>query len=197
VVAVTSTKPGEISLAHHGVLFLDELPEFDRRVLEVLREPMESGGIVISRAATRVTYPARFQVVGAMNPCPCGYQGHPSIACQCSPHQILRYQGRLSGPLLDRFDIHAGVPVQEGRALLRPAKGELDSATVRRRVQSIREHQAQRGCLNAALAGQALHDACAIDDDGERILERGSGRRGERWQAASCGGSGLPIAVRH
>ena len=174
----SSPRPGEISLAHHGVLFLDELPEFDRRVLEVLREPMESGRIVISRAATRVTYPARFQVVGAMNPCPCGYQGHPSIPCQCAPHQILRYQGRLSGPLLDRFDLHVDVPVQEGRALLRPAKGELDSATVRERVRSMRRIQARRGPLNAALAGQSLHEACAIDNEGERILEQAMARMG-------------------
>ena len=174
----SSPKPGEISLAHHGVLFLDELPEFDRRVLEVLREPMESGEIVISRATRRVTYPARFQVVGAMNPCPCGYQGHPSIPCQCAPNQILKYQGRLSGPLLDRFDMHVGVPVQEGKALLRPEKGEIDSETVRERVQQMRERQSERGVLNAHLAGQALHSACAIDEAGEQVLEQAMARLG-------------------
>jgi Mg chelatase-related protein len=174
----SSPKPGEISLAHHGVLFLDELPEFDRRVLEVLREPMESGEIVISRATRRVTYPAQFQVIGAMNPCPCGYQGHPSIPCQCAPNQILKYQSRISGPLLDRFDMHVGVPVQDGKALLRPEKGEVDSETVRQRVQRMRERQSERGVLNAHLAGEALHSACSIDEAGEQVLEQAMSRLG-------------------
>ena len=168
----SSPRPGEISLAHNGVLFLDELSEFDRKVLEVLREPMESGEIVISRAANQVTYPARFQVVGAMNPCPCGYQGHPSIACQCSPQQILKYQNRLSGPLLDRFDMHVAVPVQEGHRLIRPQQGEVESADVRERVLACRQRQAERGELNATLSGQALHRACALDAAGEQVLEQ-------------------------
>ncbi len=174
----SSPRPGEISLAHRGVLFLDELPEFDRRVLEVLREPMESGEISISRAANQVTYPARFQVVGAMNPCPCGYQGHPSIPCECSPQQIVRYRSRLSGPLLDRFDMHVAVPVQDGSRLLRPQAGELDSATVRERVQVCRERQASRGCLNAELSGRDLHRACSLDDAAEQILEQAMARLG-------------------
>lgn len=103
-------KPGEISLAHHGVLFLDELPEFDRKVLEVLREPLESGHISISRAARQADYPARFQLVAAMNPCPCGYLGHYNGRCRCTPDQLQRYRGRISGPLLDRIDLHVEVP---------------------------------------------------------------------------------------
>ena len=103
-------RPGEISLAHNGVVFLDELPEFDRRVLEVLREPLESGQITISRAARQAEFPARFQLIAAMNPCPCGYHGHPSGRCRCSPDQVLRYRGKISGPLLDRIDLHVEVP---------------------------------------------------------------------------------------
>src|SRR5206468_10943632 len=106
----SNPRPGEISLAHHGVLFLDELPEWDRRVLEVLREPMESGVINISRAARQSTFPAAFQLVAAMNPCPCGWHGHPHGRCRCTPDQILRYQSRLSGPLLDRIDMTIEVP---------------------------------------------------------------------------------------
>lgn len=174
----SSPRPGEISLAHRGVLFLDELPEFDRRVLEVLREPMESGKIDISRAANRVTYPARFQVVGAMNPCPCGYQGHPTISCECSPQQVARYRNRLSGPLLDRFDMHVAVPVQDGNVLLRPQPGEIDSATVRERVKACRARQRQRDCLNAELSGQALHRSCNLDSAGEQILEQAMTRLG-------------------
>ena len=174
----SSPRPGEISLAHRGVLFLDELPEFDRKVLEVLREPMESGEIVISRANTRVTFPARFQVVAAMNPCPCGYEGHPDIACRCSAQQVLRYQSRLSGPLMDRFDMHVGVPVQDGRTLLRPEKGEASSTEVRERVGRLRTVQHQRGALNAELAGDALHHACALEQEGETLLEQAMGRLG-------------------
>lgn len=172
----SSPRPGEISLAHRGVLFLDELPEFDRKVLEVLREPMESGEIVIARANTRVTFPARFQVIAAMNPCPCGYEGHPEIACRCSAQQVLRYQSRLSGPLMDRFDMHVGVPVQDGRTLLRPEKGETTSADVRERVNRLRAIQHQRGALNAELTGDALHRACALDETGETLLEQAMSR---------------------
>jgi len=174
----SSPRPGEISLAHRGVLFLDELPEFSRHVLEVLREPMESGEIVISRANSRVTYPARFQVIGAMNPCPCGYQGHPTISCTCTPHQIDRYRNRLSGPLIDRFDMHVAVPVQDSQVLLRPKPGEVDSKTVRQRVASARAPQQQRGVLNAQLSGEALHAACALDQSGEQLLEQAMERLG-------------------
>jgi len=174
----SSPRPGEISLAHEGVLFLDELPEFDRKVLEVLREPMESGEIVISRAAFQVTYPARFQVVAAMNPCPCGYRGHPDIECRCTPAQVTRYQARLSGPLLDRFDLHVEVPVQEGRLLLEPGRPEESSASVRDRVLRARQRQQARGGPNVSLQGRALEQACALKDEGRQILERAMTRLG-------------------
>ncbi len=117
-------RPGEISLAHHGVLFLDELPEWDRKVLEVLREPLESGKIHISRAARQVTFPASFQFVAAMNPCPCGYLGHPSGKCRCTPDQIARYRGRISGPLMDRIDLQIEVPSLPADAPAREARRE-------------------------------------------------------------------------
>ena len=174
----STPRPGEISLAHRGVLFLDELPEFDRRVLEVLREPMESGQVVISRASSQVTFPACFQVVAAMNPCPCGYQGHPSIACQCTLAQVARYQSKLSGPLLDRFDLHVQVPVQSGEVLLRrPERGE-SSAQVRARVLEARQRQQARGALNSALAGEALFEHCALDSASRGMLENAMDRFG-------------------
>lgn len=174
----STPRPGEISLAHRGVLFLDELPEFDRKVLEVLREPMESGQVVISRAAAQVRFPACFQVVAAMNPCPCGYQGHPSIACQCTPAQVARYQSKLSGPLLDRFDLHVQVPVQSGNVLLRrPERGE-GSAAVRARVIEARERQKARGSINAALSGEALFEHCALDAPSRSLLESAMDRFG-------------------
>lgn len=174
----SNPRPGEISLAHHGVLFLDELPEFDRRVLEVLREPMESGEIVISRAARQVTYPARFQVIAAMNPCPCGYRGHPAIECQCTPQQVMRYQARLSGPLLDRFDLHVEVPVQAAGVLMKPAEGEVSSQRVHERVLAARQRQQARGCVNARLAGPVLQEACRLDAAGEALLVRAMERLG-------------------
>lgn len=166
----SSPRPGEISLAHRGVLFLDELPEFERRVLEVLREPMETGEIAISRAARQVTFPARFQVVAAMNPCPCGYSGHPTIECQCTPPQIMRYRSKISGPLLDRFDLHVEVPVQSGTVLLGSGDAGEASSSVRERVLQARARQATRGALNAGLAGAALDSACRLDADSERLL---------------------------
>lgn len=166
----SSPRPGEISLAHRGVLFLDELPEFERRVLEVLREPMETGEIAISRAARQVRFPARFQVVGAMNPCPCGYSGHPSIDCQCTPSQVMRYRSKISGPLLDRFDLHVEVPVQSGEVLMQSDAEEETSAAVRTRVELARVRQLDRGQLNALLSGRALQDACRLDPESERML---------------------------
>jgi magnesium chelatase family protein len=168
----SSPRPGEISLAHRGVLFLDELPEFERRVLEVLREPMETGEIHISRAARQVTFPARFQVVGAMNPCPCGYSGHPTIECQCSPAQIVRYRSKISGPLLDRFDLHVEVPVQGGDVFMQHGEPGESSAQVRARVVAARCLQNARGALNAELSGKALQMACQLDSDSEQLLLR-------------------------
>ena len=135
-------RPGEISLAHHGVLFLDELPEFERRVLEALREPLETGHIRVSRAARRAEFPARFQLVAAMNPCPCGYLGH-SPACRCTPDQIARYRGKLSGPLLDRIDLLIEVPAVTETELIDAWRGRA-SAVVRARVTAARERQLTR-----------------------------------------------------
>lgn len=174
----SSPRPGEISLAHRGVLFLDELPEFERRVLEVLREPMETGEIAISRAARQVRFPARFQVVGAMNPCPCGYSGHPSIECQCTPQQVMRYRSKISGPLLDRFDLHVEVPVQGGSVLMSQGCDGESSASVRERVSAARQRQTQRGCLNANLAGRDLQAACRLDTRGEQLLSGAMERLG-------------------
>lgn len=174
----SSPRPGEISLAHRGVLFLDELPEFERRVLEVLREPMETGEIAISRAARQVRFPARFQVIAAMNPCPCGYSGHPSVECQCSPGQVLRYRSKISGPLLDRFDLHVEVPVQEGSMLMQSADDGESSASVRDRVIAARDRQASRGVVNAELSGRALQEACRLDDSSERLLTSAMERLG-------------------
>ncbi|WP_144778759.1 YifB family Mg chelatase-like AAA ATPase [Marinobacter maritimus] len=166
----SSPRPGEISLAHRGVLFLDELPEFERRVLEVLREPMETGEISISRAARQVNFPARFQVIGAMNPCPCGYSGHPSIECQCTPQQVMRYRSKISGPLLDRFDLHVEVPVQSGDVLMQSGGDGEPSSVVRERVAHARERQARRGCVNATLSGRELQEACSLECSGEKLL---------------------------
>ena len=169
-------RPGEISLAHHGVLFLDEFPEYDRRVLEVLREPLESGRIVISRAARQAEFPARFQLVAAMNPCPCGHLGHPARPCACTPDQVLRYRARLSGPLLDRIDLHVEVPaLREGDLDEAPA-GEA-SGRVRERVAAARRRQQERqGCANASLSGGDLDRECALDAPGRQLLRSAASR---------------------
>ncbi|MBB3190186.1 YifB family Mg chelatase-like AAA ATPase [Halomonas cerina] len=154
-------RPGEISLAHHGVLFLDELPEFPRQVLEVMREPMESGRIHIARARHERRFPARFQLVAAMNPCPCGHLGDPRQACRCTAAQIQRYQARLSGPLLDRIDLQVEVPALPPEQLTASDQGE-PSARVLERVLAARVRQQARGTLNTLLAGRALDEACAL-----------------------------------
>lgn len=154
-------RPGEISLAHRGVLFLDELPEFSRHVLEVMREPMESGRIHIARASHERRYPARFMLVAAMNPCPCGHLGDPRQACHCTAAQIQRYQARLSGPLLDRIDLQVEVPALPPEQLTAASESESSSA-VRARVVAARERQLARGALNAHLAGRELEAACGL-----------------------------------
>ena len=165
-------RPGEITLAHHGVLFLDELPEFDRKVLEVLREPLESGHVVISRAASQVRFPARFQLVAAMNPCPCGYLGDGTARCRCSPDQVARYRARLSGPLLDRIDLHVEVPALPAEVLHRGTPGEA-TASVRVRVFAARERQLQRQQhLNQALTPAQMHDHIALASDDAGMLEQ-------------------------
>ena len=164
-------RPGEISLAHHGVLFLDELPEFDRKVLEVLREPLESGRITISRAARQAEFPARFQLVAAMNPCPCGYHGDPAGRCRCTPDQVARYRGRVSGPLLDRIDLQVEVPRLPPGTLGNGEPGEASDA-VRQRVVAARAIQWGRGGLNAALAGEAIGRHCRLAQRDAALLER-------------------------
>ncbi len=167
-------RPGEISLAHHGVLFLDELPEFDRRVLEVLREPMESGHIVISRAARQAEFPARFQLVAAMNPCPCGHAGDPLGQCRCTPDQAQRYRARISGPLMDRIDLTVQVPRILGREAQRPGES---SAAVRDRVARARERQqARAGCANGRLSAGALARLAPLDRDAAALLEEATQR---------------------
>ncbi|MFA6920833.1 MAG: YifB family Mg chelatase-like AAA ATPase [Gallionella sp.] len=167
----SNPRPGEISMALHGVLFLDELPEFDRCVLEALREPLESGHITISRAARRAEFPAQFQLIAAMNPCPCGYFGHYNGKCRCTPDQIARYRGRISGPLLDRIDIQIEVPAVAQQDLLRHADGE-NSAAIRARVEAARRQQlARQNKPNAQLSVTEIDAWCAPDKEGEALLK--------------------------
>lgn len=168
-------KPGEVSLAHRGVLFLDELPEFKRHVLEVLRQPLEEGKVTISRAESSVTYPARFLLIGAMNVCPCGYLTDPRKACRCTPFQIERYFSRISGPLLDRIDIHLGVPSLTFEEMSEK-KGEESSETIRERVIRARKRQAERyrdkspGFCNADLSPQDVARYCDLSSEGRNLL---------------------------
>ena len=164
-------KPGEITLAHLGVLFLDELPEFDRKVLEVLRQPLESKEIVISRASRQMTFPANFQLIAAMNPCPCGYAFHNDSRCQCSADAIKRYQNRISGPLLDRIDLHIDVPPLSVQDLQQHQASE-DSATVRSRVVVAYEQQMQRQqALNHSLSPTQLEKYAQCDAASVQILQ--------------------------
>ena len=163
-------RPGEISLAHRGVLFLDELPEFDRKVLEVLREPLESGRITISRAARQADFPARFQLIAAMNPCPCGYLGHAANKCRCTPDQVTRYQSRISGPLLDRIDMQIAVGALPHADLLKQADGE-SSETIRARVGTAFAIQiARQGNTNNHLSTSEIDAHCVPDAAGEQLL---------------------------
>jgi magnesium chelatase family protein len=174
-------RPGEISLAHHGVLFLDEFPEFPRSALEALREPLETGSITISRAAQRSEFPARFQLIGAMNPCPCGYQGSSAHACRCTPDQIHRYQSKLSGPLMDRIDLHVDVPTLPHAELLGAPAGEsTDSIRVRCNLARQRAMDRQ-GCSNMALQGQAIDLHIVLDADALKFLNVAAARLG--WSA--------------
>ena len=163
-------KPGEITLAHLGVLFLDELPEFDRKVLEVLRQPLESKEIVISRASRQITYPANFQLIAAMNPCPCGYAFNQDSRCQCSAESIKRYQNRISGPLLDRIDLHIDVPPLSAQDLQNSERSE-SSACVRQRVLQAHSFQLNRqGFNNQLLSPQQLEDYAVLSPDSQKML---------------------------
>ena len=174
--AARTPVPGEISRAHNGVLFLDELPEFNRRVLESLREPMEAGRIAISRAGCQAEFPARFQLVAAMNPCPCGYLGDPRGDCGCSAERVRSYRGKISGPLLDRIDIHLSVqrpPKESLRPDAPPAERSRSVATRVRRARSIQIRRAGR--CNAHLEGDALVEHCALSPRGINTLGTGDG----------------------
>lgn len=174
-------RPGEISLAHHGVLFLDELPEFQRPALEALREPLETGRVTISRAARQADFPARFQLLAAMNPCPCGHLGSALRACRCTPDVVARYQGRLSGPLLDRIDLQVEVPAVAATTLA-DAPGGDSSAAMALRVAQARARALQRqGVLNRELAGESLERYCALDAAASNFLQSVSVRLG--WSA--------------
>jgi len=176
-------RPGEISLAHHGVLYLDEMPEFPRAALEALREPLESGTITISRAARRSEFPARFQLIGAMNPCPCGYLGSQQKSCRCTPDQVARYQSKLSGPLLDRIDLHVEVPALAAADLMQAQTGET-SAAIRLRCGTARERaMARQGKLNQALQAKEIDTHLLLDDAAARFLNVAATRLG--WSARS------------
>jgi magnesium chelatase family protein len=176
-------RPGEISLAHRGVLFLDELPEFDRRVLEVLREPLESGHITISRAARQADFPARFQLIAAMNPCPCGYLGHASNKCRCSPDMVLRYQGKISGPLLDRIDMQIPVTALPHDDLMKQADGEPSAAIARRVESAFLLQLGRQGKPNNVLSTADIDAHCKPDAPGENILRTAMERF--NWSARS------------
>jgi magnesium chelatase family protein len=167
-------RPGEVSLAHRGVLFLDELPEFRRHVLEALRQPLEDGEVALARAGRSVTYPSEVTLVAAMNPCPCGHLGDRVRRCRCTAHELVRYRRRVSGPLLDRIDLHVDVPAVAPALLAGPAAGRPTSAEVRERVGRAREAQLERNARagwNARLRGAALRRACGLDEDGRRLLQ--------------------------
>ena len=169
-------RPGEISLAHQGILFLDELPEFDRKVLETLREPLETGRIHIARAARQAEFPAEFQLIAAMNPCPCGH--HPAARCRCTPDQIARYRGRLSGPLLDRIDLLIEVPAVTAEQLACAADGESSADVQQRVVAAMARQQARQAGSNARLDTAAIDRLCQPDTAGGQLLQRASAQLG-------------------
>jgi magnesium chelatase family protein len=166
----TNPRPGEISLAHKGVLFLDEMAEFSRHVLEVLRQPIEEGSVRIARAARTVSFPAQFMLIGAMNPCPCGYYGDAVRVCRCTPQQIGRYAGRLSGPLRDRLDLTVPVQAMPAHELTSATGGE-ESASIRQRVVAARRRQIERnGDLNARLQGRRLRTFTPLHGDAQKMF---------------------------
>jgi magnesium chelatase family protein len=180
----STPRPGEVSLAHQGVLFLDEFTEYDRRVLDVLREPLEKGRIIISRAARQAEFPARFQLIAAMNPCPCGYLGDSKTVCACTAEQVRRYRARISGPILDRIDLHIHVP-RLTREQLQAANTEDNnhraetSAEVRRRVTLCRERQLQRtGAANARMNQKQIRQHCKLQTSGQALLDSAINRLG-------------------
>jgi magnesium chelatase family protein len=170
-------RPGEVSLAHNGVLFLDELPEFARNTLEVLRQPLEEGNVTIARSTMTLTFPSRVMLVAAMNPCPCGYYGDSARECRCTPPIIQRYLGKISGPLLDRIDIHIEVPAVRYKEMRADSVTET-SAEIRARVEAAREIQKGRGFYNAQLPTRPLRKYCPLDEAGERTLEMAVQRMG-------------------
>ena len=175
-------RPGEVSLSNNGVLFLDEMPEFKKNVLEVLRQPLEDGTVTISRAAVSLTYPARFMLVGAMNPCPCGFLGDPKKDCNCTPLQVSRYRSRLSGPLMDRIDIHCDVPAVSFRDITGTGSGEA-SREIRARVCRAREIQRERFSgkkiyTNSQMTGRHIKRYCAVGGEGRTLLENAIDRLG-------------------
>jgi magnesium chelatase family protein len=173
-------RPGEISLAHEGILFLDELPEFPRPALEALREPLETGRVAISRLGHRVDFPARFQLLAAMNPCPCGYRGDGSDRCRCGHARVQAYRNRISGPLLDRFDLHIEVG-QVAWTELAAERVTPSARELRDSVLAARARQASRGRLNARLGERAVWDSVALDRGARRLL----GEAQERWRLSA------------
>lgn len=171
-------RPGEISMAHQGVLFLDEMPEFSRVALEALREPLETGQVRISRAARQTEFPARFQLVGAMNPCPCGYLGSSVKACRCTSDQVARYQAKLSGPLLDRIDLHVEVPLLPPTDLLDQQPGEASDRVRERVVQARQRALARQGYANQALEGEGLHEHTQLTPEAQQLLKTAASRLG-------------------
>lgn len=166
-----SARPGEVSLAHQGVLFLDELPEFPRGVLEQLRQPLEEGSVTLARSNGTLTFPARFMMIAAMNPCPCGFYGDNTRECRCTPGIIQRYLAKVSGPLLDRIDLHIEVPAVPYKELRSKTDGQ-SSAQIRERVEEARETQRRRGFYNSQIPASQLRTLCALDESGERALEQ-------------------------
>jgi magnesium chelatase family protein len=170
-------RPGELSLSHHGVLFLDELSQYGRTHLDALREPLETGWVLISRASGSVCFPARALVIAAMNPCPCGWLGHPKRGCKCTPADLARYAARVSGPVLDRLDLQIEVPALTSEELLDALPGE-SSAVVRERVIAARSRQRTRGWLNARMPSAALGHVCSLDGPAQRLVAEAVDRGG-------------------